>query len=349
VAVINKERFVELCTDPSADPHLRRQFVADISYALGVPQHWTPQGMRPVQELEMGTEEAALRILEQIRENTVRRGYLGSKGLRPWVYNIGSMRALDQGQTWWGFEFETGYDTEEDRSRAVAYAWDNYDNVVFDAEGEGYESEITFAPAARSSFEDGTAPAYQFMQYLGQMSGTYYTGETDVGTHWNFSHPCFRGSDDAARNNVEFVARVLNSTLGKASGPELWQEFFGRSYLYGGFFVRSGYIEGKLFRTTYDFSQFQRYLKVVKAMDKIACMAVELRPNFSVTNADWTTMTCLNFEAVVKDGAEPEFGNWTGPRDAYAVNYNTQEQDSDYYDDDDEGCGCEECVAARDY
>lgn len=345
MAVINKERFVELCTDPNIEPNLRPQFVRDLGYALRAEQRWTPEGLRMVQELDLSTEEAALRVLEQIRENTVRSGYLGGKGLRPWVYNIGAMRALDQEQTWWGFEFETGYDSEEDRSRAVAHAWDNYDNVVFDAEGEGYESEITFAPAARSSFEDGTAPAYQFMQYLGQMSGTHDSGYAEVGTHWNFSHPCFRNTGDA-QNNVGFVARVLNATLAKASEAGLWDEFFGRSYLYGGFFARSGYIEGKLFRTTYDFGRFKQYLKVVKAMDKIACMAVELRPTFAAAGADWATMTCLNFEAVVKDGAEPEFGSWSGPRDAYAVNYNTQEEVEDY---DDDCCGCDECVYGRDY
>lgn len=217
---------------------------------------------------------AALECYAAIRDYVRTRGYYGGKTLRPWEIDPGLYDRLDRSEPWWGFEFETGYRSNQARGHVVAHTWDNWDNMCFDAEGEGSAAvEITFAPQERSKFFDGTASALQFMQYLCANGNlTEKTSEEGVGTHLNVSVPGLTST------NVSNVTNSMNMTL--AAMPleldgigDLRLHLFGRRRLYGGFFAqnRGGgavWLEGKLFRTTYEIETFNRYLKSCEALTK---------------------------------------------------------------------------------
>lgn len=327
MAVINPARLTYLMTTPTHEMNERDQsLVVNLPHHLNVAlrrrRDWSiGYGNNHIGGVNLPMDPAnVVAVLDEIRANVMQEGYLGSKGLRPWEYNIEGMMKLDPTQPWWGFEFETGYSSQEDRAEVVGHVWDTWDDVVFDGEGEGYfASEITFSPATASQFRDGTAPAYQFMEYLCQHSGTHHGGSSDVGTHWNLSLPEFRTkltseqivkedwrNTEPALQLANDTATFLNASLSLSANPDRWERLFGRAYLYGGFAQRgyngNYYLEGKLFRTTYDFDQFKTYLKTVEALNKIAMLYVSsYRPGHMHD-------ICVNFHEVV-DGEEPVMQN----------------------------------------
>lgn len=224
---------------------------------------------------------AALQLLDQLKHVVGASGRLGSKALRP--HNYDDFSYLDRTQPWWGFEFETGWRTTEDRRDAIHAAWDiGVNGVTFDGEGEGtYRTEITFAPATMSEVLDGSAPAAQFMQYMNDHPNQVNnTGDTYIGTHVNISFPNFTN---------DRVVNILNNSIHRL--PLLMEEdgrsvnvrkkLFGRGDIYGGFFLRSApssgnrWIEGKVFRTTYNMEQFRQYCRTAEALTKIALIAHE--------------------------------------------------------------------------
>lgn len=255
MGMINQEKFVELCLRPDAT------LWEELFNMTG--GHWAYGGVGAVQRPMMVNREAALAAYEQAKEYLLAKGYFAGKLGRPWDL-VDPTASLDRSQAWWGFEFETGYVSKEALQEALSYTWDNFDNVAYDSEGEGeYYSEITFGPAERSKFLDGTADAFRFMEFLDKFSGTNDTGETMVGTHLNISSPLLDTPVKVSR-----AALLINDTLHKL--PPIRSELFGRSNLYAGAFSHGNYVECKLFRTTYNLFTFKKYLRVADALTKVA-------------------------------------------------------------------------------
>lgn len=224
-------------------------------------------------------EEAAV-VLQQIKDRLLRNGSLGKYG-RPWDLDPKFIERLDPEQVWWGFEFETGYRTKEDQKEVLSHTWDTWEGVAFDSEGEGHwATEITFPPQEMSKYEDGTADAMQFMKYLtDNKDKTYLSGEVYVGTHFNLRIPSINMSDCGR------LSRGLSKTLMTMGQRDSFrfEEMFGRRDMYGFFCNRGGdehpYLEGKLFRTTYDWEEFQQYIDVCKFLTRMALLLKENLPD----------------------------------------------------------------------
>lgn len=221
--------------------------------------------------------EEARALYDTLKNYVLSTGRFTYKILRPYLWMNVNELGLDPDAPWWGFEFETGYISEEARSTALAYCWDNFDNVTFDGEGEGqFPSEVTFAPENMSSFIEGTAPGYQFTQFLNDHNHlTNLTHCTGIGTHINISIPEMRNQQWTKDfdTRLQYVVATLNRTLGTIS-QESNKYYFGRERLYAGFSDNADednntWLEGKLFRTTYDIEVFQRYVRVCHALTKV--------------------------------------------------------------------------------
>lgn len=218
-------------------------------------------------------EASLVQAYEAVRDYIVQNGYLRNKLLRPWLIDKDYTAHLDRSQTWWGFEFETGWASQKARATANRFVWDNFDGVAFDSEGEGnYTVEITFGPEERSKFHDGTAQAYRFYEFLDQNQELVYnSGEDMIGTHINLSHPLLNQKNHARMVNA--LTRTVGSLPVEMVGHgNCRYRLFGRTRLYGGFFAQDQggkqWIEGKLFRTTYNLKGFQNYINTAEALSK---------------------------------------------------------------------------------
>lgn len=257
--------------------------------------------------------ESALACLAEMREFLVNRGCFGGKVLRPWEIDTELCKRLDRSQNWWGFEFETGYQTAGARGQVLGHVWDTWDNVAYDNEGEGnYPCEITFAPQEQSKFEDGTAQANQFMNWLAEQSKlTYRSREAGIGTHFNLSTPGME-KGDASRNSAEWMNLTVSRLPNEMNGKNVRSEMFGRSTLYGGWFPQAGWIEGKLFRTTYKADEWAKYLKVCKALT--LCLETLTAVNKDKANSWHHELRHIpyvyNLYEIYKNDAAPEV-RWT--------------------------------------
>lgn len=250
--------------------------------------------------------ESAGAVLDALGDYVKAGGQFG-KGLRPWDINAKIFDALDRTQPWWGWEFETGWKSPADRSTAVAHAWDNYDGVMFDGEGEGhYPVEITFTPAEAYRHFDGTAPARQFIDWVGKNKKLVHNGGTNnVGTHLNMSHPLFTSAAVVSRT-TRFLNRTLVATL-RTKGHNL--QLFGRELIYGGFYEqtsnggKNNWTEFKGFRTAYDITTFDRFLSTAAGLQKVVDAFLALTPK-QQEEANRDGLGCVNLFDVVTAGAE---------------------------------------------
>jgi hypothetical protein len=312
------------------------------------------------------TAENAAALMDNVRGYLVNTGYLPYKSLRPWELNSELYSALDQNAPWWGWEFETGYQTKVGCATVVGHVWDTWDHVCFDGEGEGrFISEITFAPVETSKFADRSAPAYQFMQYLSDNRElTLRTNYDAVGTHLNFSTPAIR--NDKGPHLMAFVAASINNTIHSLSRDSTnpRKRLFGREHIYGGCFDRgdneyyvtnnrSGmkWIECKLFRTTYTIEEYDQYVRtaagIMKCVDALEKMWAEKPLHHNGTHY------ISNFLDVVDDGMEPiiaEDPAMCGVGESSYVSGGEPYSDDgdDYYSGDedigeDENCGDPDC------
>jgi hypothetical protein len=318
--------------------------------------------------------EAAVQVYGQIKDYIVRNGYLPGKYLRPWELDRQLYERLNRKEPWWGFEFETGYKSHEDRAAVINHVWDSWDNVVFDSEGEGRAAvEITFAPQEMSKYLNGTADAFKFVEYLTGNQRVQNNGNANVGTHINFSHPLLTGANIG--NVCIGLARSIAALPMKQGGNDTRMFMFGRSKLYGGFFEQavgtSVWLEGKLFRTTYDIATFKRYLKVCEGLTK--CMGVLCEQPTKMVDRRTHVAYVTNLYDVCFSGAKPVV-DWAksvyidgvrgndllnGPLaqdNAKAITNaelagiaeedeeeDDDYEDEDYEDEDDAGIWCEEC------
>lgn len=293
MGAIRKDRFIKALTEGvTGAPIVVTGYNQQISRSAGAlaRQLWD-SNMVPRSAL-MDTNfnaESAARLYDQLCEYVAMRGYYPGKWLRPWEIDAELYNDLDSAQPWWGFEFETGYQSAETRGEIVREVWEKMDNVCFDSEGEGnYRVEITFAPEERSKYLNGTANAYRFMELLDAKRNTH-VAKTDavmVGCHLNVSVP------GLGENNFSAITTIMNNSLSAlpihvpGTKRNLRHEFFGRSRLYGGFYghnspIRTNpdgtpvedsqpkyWLEGKLFRTSYHLDRFKQYLTVCDGLTK---------------------------------------------------------------------------------
>lgn len=225
MSVIRNERMMEILTNPAIARRERQTFLYelrnvredaddedfededdDCNRLLRIAYD---EGREPL------TEERARLLLTELRDVVISQGFFYDKVLRPWVFDPNIYENLDPNAVWWGWEFETGYKSDSDRSLVVEHVWDNWDGVTFDCEGNGYESEITFVPQEMNRFLDGTADACEFVHYLeSQEDRIDPEGGPFVGTHINFSFPAFRGNNRVVANKI---VSALNLSM-------LWME-----------------------------------------------------------------------------------------------------------------------------
>ena len=298
--------------------------------------------------------EEARALYDTLKNYVLSTGRFTHKNLRPYLWMNVNELGLDPDAPWWGFEFETGYISKEARSTALAYCWDNFDNVTFDGEGEGdFPSEVTFAPENMSSFIEGTAPGYQFTQFLNDHNHlTNLTHCTDIGTHINISIPEMRNTQwtKDLDTRLWYVVATLNCTLGTIS-QESNKYYFGRERLYGGFSSNADeddntWLEGKLFRTTYDIEVFQRYVRVCQALTKVLQ---------KVWHSDTNTYYfCSNILDMFEDPTlEPMMGGIDQYPDPSLITmdewgestnspYDEEEEEEDEWYSDDDDCECDD-------
>lgn len=277
-------------------------------YLRSVPGQWRQEVIMP--EIDVAAAET---MYNEVRDYVVTRGYLAGKWFRPYLWTDVNEMGLDPEQPWWGFEFETGYSSHEAMTQALTYCWDTYDNVTFDSEGEGeYFSEVTFAPANMSDFLTNQAAAVGYINYLSDNKAlTNNTGQSFIGTHINISVPSMRATDVNNRSvyaRLSGIQRVLNRSVGSMTSDQLMQRF-GRSPLYGGFFLNQDdngnyWFEGKVFRTTYDAAVFENYVTVAEGITK-AIQYLEANTDvFFIKNMD---QLLGNPDAAIVAGNSDEF------------------------------------------
>ena len=291
---------------------------------------------------------AAFAMYEQLKERVLNTGCFGAKIFRPYDHTNVADMGLDPEQPWIGFEFETGYMTKDSMRKCLGYCWDSFDNVTFDSEGEGeHYSEVTFAPANLSSFIDQSAPAAQYMKFLSDnREMTYNSGESAIGTHVNISLPVMRGHSQQTAQMLYSITPTLNRSLGTLSNDDNL-EFFGRGRLYAGFFLNSdnhnnSWFEGKLFRTTYDYAQYQKYIRVSRGLVKaIETLVAANGGGYYISNM---------FDLLSNpDDVEPVIGASGTYPSTYTMNlygYPVDLYDYDEYDDT-SSCECDECRSNR--
>jgi hypothetical protein len=247
--------------------------------------------------------DSALIVLETLGEAII-AGAQMHKAMRPWEITPLAFQHLDPNQTWWGFEFETGWRTREARRQALEHVWNTYDGCMFDGEGEGdWQVEITFIPDNLAAYQNGTAAATKFVQWMDANNPLVYRGhDNDVGCHWNVSTPHFRNGDvDKADQLARFLNRTIRNAMSRNGDRE---ELFGRETIYAGFFVQQSggnnvWLEFKGFRTAYTTVQWDKYVAT--------CTALQMFIDYFFDNYDrcaWTSQAGINLYDVAFNGAE---------------------------------------------
>lgn len=197
---------------------------------------------------------------------------------RPWEL-VDVTSGLDPQQAWVGIEFETGWGTQDAYHRACNYVFDNFNHTVIDLEGYGgYAAEITFAPENLSTFDEGTSKMQQFLSWLNTdgpatlQNGPGYM----IGTHANISTPAYRAMWDEEAGPLN---RILRRSLFLMRAAQL-VECFGRSPYGANNMMGSGtskWIEFKLFDSTSNVEQFNRYVRSIKGLTKVIDKMIETR------------------------------------------------------------------------
>jgi hypothetical protein len=316
--LINEDVVVGILSSPEHPQHreLRDQLLQSAEPAYDSVGHMRSGALDRRQELiptPLGSpvnRDAAIACLRAAEAAILQKGYVDGKQLRPHEFDV--FAELDRREPWVGYEFECGFQSEQARRQAMEYALSVAERgVSFDREGEGdYKCEITFAPEEICRILDGSAQCCKFMKWLSDhreltIDSNFY----GVGTHVNFSLPSdYRDpprSSDGYLSLIESVCKILNNTLTKL--PVQWAEnggvntraaLMGRSILYGGFNSRSdnsvagAFIEGKLFRTTYDYDRFMEYVRVSAVFVRIACESMDYLRNNVISQTDAAVTWC---------------------------------------------------------
>lgn len=254
------------------------------------------------------------------------------KSVRPW--SIVKMEdLLDPAVPWIGWEVETGWLTEQARAQAMKRLIDNYNHVALDQEGPEYGVEMTWSPANNGKFE-GAHPLHFVADVARDYQELVYNHETyeHVGTHVNISTPSMRLLN---HRDLQEVANALNYELSQWFAFNDFEKLFGRGEMYGGFFARPKWIEGKLFNTTYDKSTADGYIAVA---DKLAVVMEQLAQTLLDTpeRRQWTLRAhdLLTYLRGVEGSAVSIGWGESEWIEAESLDSGWHEPDVDDYDDD---------------
>lgn len=270
------------------------------------------------------TMEDVEKFLDGVHGLIAEGRFLTWKAMRPWdIVNLNEN--LDATKVWIGWEIETGWSTTDARKSAIADLLSSYNHVALDDEGPCHGAEMTWAPANEGKYE-GEHP----LLYVADLAAKYEVYRHDIdsctGTHVNISTPTIR---DMERSYTAEAVNALNHGLHSLSNDQR-EELFGRPVLYGGFFCREGYVEGKLFNTTYDKEEAKVYISVASRLSDL----LESLAKFVLSGSHNTNRVRIDNFYQAMDGADPVFT--VTSRSSWAEEHDIgKEWDDDYYDHDD--------------
>ena len=253
------------------------------------------------------------------------------KAFRPW--DVVDLTAnLDPTKAWVGWEVETGWITSGARSAQIACFLNSWDYVCVDDEGPHYGCEFTWSPKEADFYDEDKHP----LLFFTDNNDEHYDHNPDehVGTHINISTPSSREDGRC----LMLVCAVFNRSLKEMSFSDK-EELFGRGRLYGGFFDRRSWVEGKLFNSTYDEAQARHYIRVGQRLTELMehiCASAIASGKFMQFGS-----TITNF-ANYLHGVDTEIKISWANGSYVDGDMLEDEYDDDYYDEDDE-CMCDEC------
>lgn len=210
------------------------------------------------------TYDQAVNLLEYWGTQ-VKAGAIFSKSNRPW-HLIDLSTKLDTNRPWVGFEFETGFGTQEELRDVMGWVWDNTMHSCMDAEGGGgYPVELTFAPDYIENYLEGKSDIHRLYAYLAAKK-IRAAGNRGSGTHANISLPYVRSlSAEEKHYCASIIAALSNTVLQEGVNVEDgYDVLFGRNP-YGWGAARdsiTGHIEFKLFQSSPNVNVFNRWVRV---------------------------------------------------------------------------------------
>lgn len=300
---------------------------------LGIMQGYSLKPSLTIDEVQI--------LIDEFDARLIGGSFASWKSLRPWdVVDITS--TLDPNALWIGWECETSWRDQVDRSTVTKQFLSQYNHVCLDDEGGYTGAEFTWSPEPQEEHP---------LHFIARMGTEHNAEEHDpndheCGTHMNVSSPAFRALVAAKGRNsvhVSAVAAAMNSMLYALDGYQR-EELFGREYLYGGFFRRGDaegknlWFEGKLFNTTYSKTIADGYIRVAdrvgKALDDIAQAVLD-------GDIQRRTVVVINAYDVLAKG-EDAILKLDAP--SQPLEYSHYRDDDDDYDAD--YC-CEECSGPR--
>lgn len=205
------------------------------------------------------TYDGAVSLLNFYEQKIKDEGHIFSKSNRPWSI-INMSNKLDPSKAWIGFEFETGFETEDARRDVMGWVWDNTMHSVMDHEGSGHHPvEITFAPDYLENYLERKSDMHRLYAYITKKNYSLVP-YTFAGTHANISIPTFR-TDGAWK--ITYIVSVLNYALQTLDRMKA----FGRDPYGWAYVADTGvHIELKLFMSGTDVSQFDSYVRMTAAI-----------------------------------------------------------------------------------
>nr|DAL53127.1 MAG TPA_asm: hypothetical protein [Caudoviricetes sp.] len=298
---------------------------------------------------ESFTMEDVENFLDTIHTRIIDGNFLEWKSMRPWeIVDIAAN--LDPSKPWIGWEVETGWNTREARSQALQELFDSYNHVATDSEGPEYGVEMTWSPAVNGKYE-GQHPLLFVVDMAAKYDSYDHDMDSETGTHVNISTPTFRTLHE---DQAFEVVNALNHALEELTDSNR-EELFGRSRLYGGFFLQEGWVEGKMFNTTYSRACAERYIMTAERLATV----VEGLAQFVEEHCLLTDKSTNSWSAVYNWNNRVRvtgfYDHLIGAENALRMkldshSYRANDHDIGGYDrdfDSDGWCNCDDCVEAR--
>lgn len=250
------------------------------------------------------TYDGAVGLLEYCERQIKENGTIFHKSNRPWQL-LDLSKKLDPTKTWVGFEFETGFETEQALRDVMGWVWDNTMHSVMDREGGNrYPVEITFAPDYMENYLEGKSDMHRLYAYIAsknyQLTPSQYSG-----THANISVPSFRSRDN--RWKMTYVRHILNSIL--QSGYIDRRTAFGREPYGWCYQADTGvHLEFKLFLSGENVEAFNRHVRTTHAI----VQAIEYMYAEVLTGAhnDFDRRWQANSHSITNDVGKKFFSEW---------------------------------------